>query len=747
MHAGVASALAAAGGAFAVPAVTGAPGAATRESAIRVSADRILVERPESLIGANIEDLNFQLYGGMYSQLLHGECFEEHVDPTELLGLQGPDRFAVWVLLDATGQPVLRYFPGRCLTPFAPTGELGAEQPPAAKQKKAPPVVAGLRFEREVLRVADLPGDCGRRLVALATGDAQVSRHWRRVQAGSARGSLTLVRQGVFTGQQAQEIAFAAGEGELGIDNAGLFREGINLVAGRPYEGILRLRSAHAQTVYVSLRSADGRILAEQPLALAAAGEAYQRLTFQLTPSAADPRGRFALTLRRPGVLTVDYAFLQAGEWGRYRGLPVRREFAEAILAMGVRTMRYNGSMVNRNPDGAANYKWKRMIGPRDERQPYHGFFNPYASHGFSVFEFMDFCEAAGVMPLLGLRIDETEADIADFVAYCLGGPDTPWGRRRIADGHPQPYHLRALQIGNEQAAGAEYLARFKALAGAVWAKNPQLIVLASVNVGNLTADHPALPKAKRQNAQGGLEVMIEMARWVRAQGREREFVLDSHYGSTLAHAEAGLTDSIGLRLHERIAQVLPGFSLRLWPMEENGDRCTWARGLAHAHNLNTLQRLPACLERAGTANTFQAWNLALIWDQGRIHFTPSQFVHQSSYHVDRMYADEWLPIVVPAEGGDGGLDVLAKRSRDGRVLAIYLVNLATEARRVALSIAGFAPREATVTRLGGVALEARNAPDHPSLVAPQMVPWTWKASAPQLELPPLSFTSVRLTR
>jgi hypothetical protein len=80
---------------------------------VKVDASKVLVERDVSLIGANLEDLNYQIYGGLYSQLLHGECFEEHVDPSSLLGLTGRNRLAVWVIMDAQNRPVLTCNTGR----------------------------------------------------------------------------------------------------------------------------------------------------------------------------------------------------------------------------------------------------------------------------------------------------------------------------------------------------------------------------------------------------------------------------------------------------------------------------------------------------------------------------------------------------------------------------------------------------------------------------------------------------------
>lgn len=701
-----------------------APAAGAAEAKVQVKAGEVLITRETSLIGGNIEDLNFQLYGGLYSQLLHGECFEEDVDPTDLFGLTGRDRFAYWVVRDAGGGVVLRHFrgtgwglaprrPGPTARFPSPAGEIDFDA-----QGDAPP--------------ARLPGDLGARLTALATGDAQASRHWRPVKQGTAAGKLTLVRgEGVLTGNQAQRIEFLKGEGEFGVDNAGLFRQGINLTGGKPYEGLLRIESAVAQEAVVSLRAADGRILAEQTLALAAKPGAYQRLEFTLTPSASDGAGRFALTLRRPGTIRVDYAFLQAGAWGRFKGLPVRQDLARPILDMGVATLRYNGSMVNSCPDGATLYKWKKMIGPRDERQPYTGWFNPYASHGFSIFEFMDFCEAAGFACMVGLRTDETAQDMADFVDYCLGGADTEWGRRRIADGHPKPYALTAVQIGNEDYATPAYRDRVKDLAAAVWSRNKNVDVFLSINVGR--HDKP--------------DIFVELAKWVREIGQEKHLALDSHYGSTIEHADVDLDKAVGLRLHDHLAREVPGFHLRLWPMEENGMICSWNRGLAHAHILNTLQRMPAAVERAGTANTLQAWNLTLTWNQGRIHFTPTQIFYQASYYVDRLYADEWLPAVVQAACDVPTLDVLAKKSADGRVLALYLVNIAEEPVTAVLNLDGFTPAAAAVTRLHAPNLNVQNTAEKPDAITPRKIEWKWDAANPRIDLPAHSFTTIRLSR
>ena len=120
----------------------------------------------------------------------------------------------------------------------------------------------------------------------------------------------------------------------------------MNFVAGKPYEGYVWVRAEKPATLFASLESRDGsRSYAEATLAVAAGD--WQRVDFTLTPNAGDKAGRFVLALKQPGSIVLGHAFLQPGEWGRFKGLPVRRDVAEGLIDQGITVLRYGGSMVN----------------------------------------------------------------------------------------------------------------------------------------------------------------------------------------------------------------------------------------------------------------------------------------------------------------------------------------------------------------------------------------------------------------
>jgi hypothetical protein len=310
------------------------------------------------------------------------------------------------------------------------------------------------------------------------TGDRQVSSYWWPIVGGNARARFTLSTDLPFNGLQDQRIEFLDGEGEVGIGNLGLFRRGIRLEAGKPYEGLLRVRCEKPQELHVSLRGPDGAVLAEKILPVGRSHDGlvrgFEKIEFTLTP-AASALGSFAITLKSPGAVTMGYAFLQPGPWGRYEGLPVKKELVEAIRGMHPRVIRYNGGMIS-DTIMKDTYRWKNMIGPRDLRMPFIGTFNPFPAHGFGIFEFLDLARAIGVIGVVGVRSDESPQDYVELLEYANGPTDSRWGALRAQHGHPRPYALKYIEFGNEEGPNAEHAEKFKAVARAVWAKYPDVV-------------------------------------------------------------------------------------------------------------------------------------------------------------------------------------------------------------------------------------------------------------------------------
>ena len=278
-----------------------------------------------------------------------------------------------------------------------------------------------------------------------AAHPCEVSGLWRPVQTGSAAGVFTLETDRPFVGRQAQRLTFVGGQGKIGVENQGLNRWGMHFAEGKPYEGVLWARADAPVEMLVALENKDGsQTLAEERLAIKPGD--WRRLSFTLTPKAPSWAG-LAITLRKPGSVVLGYAFLQPADWGRFHGLPVRRDVAEGLVDQGITVLRYGGSMVNH-----AEYRWKKMIGPRDRRPPYRGTWYPYSTNGWGILDFLDFCAAAGFWRFPTFNVNETPQDMADFIEYVNGPASSEWGRRRAVDGHPEPYNLRISNLATRNA-------------------------------------------------------------------------------------------------------------------------------------------------------------------------------------------------------------------------------------------------------------------------------------------------------
>jgi hypothetical protein len=576
-------------------------------------------------------------------------------------------------------------------------------------------------------------------LEAASRWDEGVSGLWRGLRRGTAAGRFAVEAREPFVGRQSQRLTFDRGEGELGIENRGLNRWGMDFTPGKPYEGYLWLRADRPTEVVVALESGDGgRVHAVQRLAIPAGG--WRRLPFTLTPAAGEHSGRFAMKLDRPGSVLVGHAFLQPGAWGRFKGLPVRRDVAEALVAQGLTVLRYGGSMVN-----APEYRWKNMLGPRDRRPPYRGFWYPCSTNGWGILDFLDFCEAAGFLAVPAFNMDETPGDLADFVQYVNGPADSPWGRKRAEAGHPAPYRLRHLELGNEEAVDEHYWQRFRAQAEAIWAKDRDLtLVVGDFAYNDRITDPFHFRGAPRISSLATHKKILELAR---ARGRRVWF--DVHVWNNEPRDPAKLGGGIlGLRdFGAALKRLCPGADFKVCVFEENAGNHTLRRGLAHAHAVNLLERVGDLVPIVCAANSLQPDRQNDNgWDQGLLFLTPAQVWGQPSYYVTQMLSRAYLPRCVRADvkSPDNALDVTAKTSADGKVLQLQVVNLEGRPVKTRLDLGAFRPSRPGlhVTELAG-RLADENTSDAPRRVVPRER--ALRHGRPAYTFPPYSFTILRL--
>lgn len=624
----------------------------SQEAQIRVDARQVIAHVTPWTTGACIEDVNHEVYGGIYSQMIFGESFQE----------------------------------------------------PAFS--KAP--------------------------------EGKVSGMWRPLSRGSAAGASSLESDHPFIGAQSQRLTFDKGDGEVGIENRGLNRWGMHFVEGNQYEGYLWARADRPTDVFVSLESGDGTKLYAESSLHVEPGD-WRRVAYSLMPNGTDLSGRFVIKLKRPGSVLLGHAYLQPGEWGRFKGLPVRKDVAEGLIAEGLTVLRYGGSMVN-----AAEYRWKKMIGPRDRRPPYRGTWYPYSSNGWGIIDFLSFCEAAGFLGVPAFNMDETPQDLADFIEYVNGPADSPWGKRRAEDGHPAPFHLKYLELGNEEAVNETYWRKFKPIAEAIWAKEPSIVpVVGDFAYGQHITDPYHFKGAPHITSLAAHKEILDFAKT-----NHKPVWFDVHINNDNPRDPERQIEVIG-ELAGWLARISPGAEFKLCVFEENANNHEMRRALGHARAINGLERLGNIVPIVCCANCLQCDRQNDNgWDQGLLFLNPHQVWAQPPYYVTQMVAKCYLPKCVKAEvSGAEGLDVTARTSDDGRVLTLQVMNPQKQPSPAHIRFDGIAPSSPVVhvTQIVGELNEV-NTTQEPRKVVPTERKWTAQLQKNEIQysFPPQSFTILR---
>jgi hypothetical protein len=801
------------------------------ETVIAVDAGRVIHRVSPLLYGACIEDVNHEIYGGLYSQMIFGESFQEPPRPVPPRGFAayggawstregvlearpgdgpkliseepafadgeasvevrfpadqagnaglivrvgqpaaGADAFVGYeVSLETSGHLVLgrhrrNWEPLRrvpCSVPVDRWIALEVRMKGASLEIRVdgrreltfedaehplPPGGVGLRTWRRPASFRNFRVEAGDSARGLAfeprdrdASERAISGMWGPVLVGSARGRFEIEPDGLYPGRQAQRLTFLEGEGAIGVENRGLNRRGLSIVAGKPYEGYLWARSEGPARLTLALEDAAGGRRLARSVVEVKAGD-WTRYEFAMTPEGADPSGRFAIALEGVGSVVLGHAFLQPGEWGRFRGLPVRKDVAEALIDQGIAVLRYGGSMINH-----PTYRWKGMIGPRDRRPPHAGTWYPHSTDGWGILDFLNFCEAAGFLAIPAVNAGESPADMADFIEYVNGPADSPWGRRRVADGHPAPYGLKHLEIGNEEAVNEDYWAKFRPIAEAIWARDPGIVLVVGDFAYSKVIEDP-------YRFEGGAAVktlaahrkILELAR-----ERGREVWFDIHVWTDHPPEPHGLRAERSYI--EQLGRLAPGANYKVAFFEYNAGNHAMKRALSNALATIEAERLGDLLPVACAANCLQPdGQNDNGWDQGLLFLDPSRTWLQPPGYLSRMNRRHFQPLLVHAEarGRAEKLSVNAKRAEDGKALVLQVVNWGDEPRPARILVEGFSPSRpsATVEQLAGP-LEGTNTADEPERIRPRRSEWMHELGGggkSTYSFPPRSITILRL--
>ena len=300
----------------------------------------------------------------------------------------------------------------------------------------------------------------------------------------------------------------------FGIQNDGF--DGFSIKAGSKYDFSIFMRNVegNAKEVRVALVVPQGwgkdpKLVGEAKLNTSSAN--WTKHEAKITASEDADKAILQILVLGTGIVDVDMVSLMPED--TYKGHGMRKDLAQALADLHPKFMRFpGGCVVHGGGDGFWDtYRWKTTIGPKEQRRGLKNTWGYHQSMGLGYFEYFQFCEDLNMEPLpilpcgvscqgtnggWGMKdqaqdwvpmseMDEWVNEALDLIEWANGDATTKWGRLRAEAGHPKPFNLKYLGLGNEERISPEFIERFKYIYERVHSAHPEIVIVGTAGPGS----------------------------------------------------------------------------------------------------------------------------------------------------------------------------------------------------------------------------------------------------------------------
>lgn len=331
--------------------------------------------------------------------------------------------------------------------------------------------------------------------------DDKAPAHWALIQDGGGTGTMTLDNDNPVPGTtltRCLRLDVTKSGTRVGVANTGFW--GIPVRANAPLRvSFWAKATAGTGPLTVDVESSDGKV-AQGPrrsVTLTPAWKKYQFTLAQAYGTGAD--NRFVLAVNAPGTVWLTQVSAMPPTFNN-RPNGTRIDLMQKLGEMQPAFLRMPGGNYLEGNTLAGRFNWKNTIGPVDGRLGNPGTWGYRSSDGFGLLEMLEWCQDLKMETVLavhaGYALNREHVvagpglapyvqDALDEIEYVTGGPNTTWGARRVADGHPAPFPLTYVEIGNEDTFdnSGSYAGRYAQFYDAIKAKYPKLQIIATAPV------------------------------------------------------------------------------------------------------------------------------------------------------------------------------------------------------------------------------------------------------------------------
>jgi len=319
---------------------------------------------------------------------------------------------------------------------------------------------------------------------------------WTKLTTGGAAGTLTTDTNNQLNTYNKTELAVAVtavGTGKCGVYNSGYYS--LPITSGKAYNCVVYARKLSGFAGALSVRLEDSSSSASNTYTITNASLAttWTKYSFTLTATRTLSAARLAITTTSTGTFYLTFVSLMPAD--AIDGF--RPDLLQMLKDLKPGFVRFPGGCYVEGNVLAEAWQWKGGIGAQEARRTHWNLWGYWNTNGLGLYEYLILCEKLGAEPLLvtncGMSHSETVSgaalnpyvqDALDGIEFANGASTTTWGAQRAAMGHPAPFNLKYLEIGNENG-GAVYNTNYGVFYTAIKAQYPTMNLVTNTTVSS----------------------------------------------------------------------------------------------------------------------------------------------------------------------------------------------------------------------------------------------------------------------
>jgi len=578
---------------------------------------------------------------------------------------------------------------------------------------------------------------------------------WKELKQDSAAGSLLVSNRAERNPANPRyaHIAFDNSKGTYGLTNFGFRGMGIKKDMKYHFSVMVNHKMGN---VKLNLELVDAEENKIGQAMLVPGSDTWGKYTVDILATKTEPKAKLTIWFEGAGSLDMDLVSLFPDDTWKHRPNGLRSDLVQLLADMKPGFIRFPGGCIVEGRELATRYQWKRTVGNVEDRQLIVNRWNTEFAHrptpdyfqtfGLGFYEYFQLAEDIGAQPLPILScgmacqfntaevvpmdmLDPYIQDALDLIEFANGSITTAWGKLRASMGHPEPFNLKMLGIGNEQW-GLQYIERYKAFTDTLKKYHPEITLVSGTGPSSdgLYFDF-ASTELKKLNAEIVDEHYYKNPQWFFENATRYD-----NYDRNSYKIFAG----------EYAAQSVATVS----PLNKNN----WICALSEAAFMTGLERNADVVYMCSYAPLFAhtegwQWTPDLIWFNNLTSFGTTNYYVQKFFsvnkgtHVLSMLKDN------KALTGQNGLFASAAFDKATGDIILKIVNASDKAliEPIVIQSARKLAPAGKMTVLESKNPDETNSIEKPENVAPQEKQINIKGKKLDLNLDPLSFTVIRL--